>query len=178
LIVFSISCNQKKEPENDIQNSEEISSFLSLDDDLFEKPVITDYQDLPGTFWVEEVTDTTGQPLMYNPDGYIFLRDNMVLIVKTSFNRFSYDNNSPLFYKGTYSIIGISKSVNFHIQNDKLYIDYGNLQGILKDGFLFMGFDDTYWKYKLESSFSVLDKDGTPLKDIFNERVIERRKSD
>ena len=108
---------------------------------------ITSYENLPGTFWVIEDIMLHPFGIVYDPFAFIFLANNIVLIVRAR----------PLGKGGgyrqviLYSIVG---SREYSIVDNKLIIITDFIYGYLENTHLFFGSDNAgYARYRLERTF-------------------------
>jgi hypothetical protein len=113
---------------------------------------IIDFDSLPGTFWV---IDDSNHGYSASSYAYIFLKDNMVIVVTSIKNEAS--NIIPDEVKDVdfFSIDSIVSAVKYKVEQDKIII-FDKLSGYIQDTYLYFG-DTTYGfiKYKLYSTFPV-----------------------
>jgi len=162
LILTLTSCSSYlPQIENDISAEIEIQQSIDIIfyDQIMEsftqlqqerQQQIIDYENLPGTFWVIEdpVNDPFGNTL--EPNAYIFIGDNIVVIVRAR-PTMRADGFWPKV------LFSVAAPLRYNITDDKLIIIPGFLDGYLEDTYLFFGSSNFgYARYKLESTFSPL----------------------
>jgi hypothetical protein len=116
---------------------------------IIEQSEIKTYKDLECTYWTPE---REASDFEYN-EGYIFLPNNTILIVRIYFELIDIESNGTTEY-GMYSIYSIDNLYKYDIKDARLVVNIGIPIIILKDSYLYVTYDKKeYKKYRLENKF-------------------------
>jgi hypothetical protein len=137
--------------QDSINNNNVLEAIYQLGESkkIIEQSEIKTYKDLECTYWTpeREVSD-----FEYD-EGYVFLPNNTILIVRIYFELTGIESNGTAEY-GMYSIYSIDNLYKYDIENAKLVVNIGLPIIILKDSYLYVTYDKKeYRKYRLEHKF-------------------------
>jgi flagellar assembly factor FliW len=153
LIIFLL--NNTFAQENDRENYDDIIMIIEPIELEREKEriKIKSYDDLICTYWTREIdSNSVNFPL---GSGYIFLPDNLVLIVRTLFKPITTigDKSIPI---GIYNIINMDKLCSYKIIDGNIVLNLGKPIIYLDGGYLYISHDSETEKYRLEGKFEDL----------------------
>jgi hypothetical protein len=137
--------NMNYEQENELE-----MTYQSVESNRkIEQLKIQTFEDLECTYWTPEIEES-GSGFS---EGYIFLPNNTVLIVKIYFESMDADNNGDADHIW-YSIYSIDSLYSYDIRDEKLILSIGKPIIILRDSWLYITYNEKkYEKYRLENRF-------------------------
>jgi hypothetical protein len=116
---------------------------------IIEQLKIKTYKDLECTYWTPE---RNASDFEYG-EGYIFLPNNIILIVKIHFELTDMGSDG-ITECGMYNIYSIDNLYKYNVENEKLIVNIGIPIIILKGNHLYITYDEKeYKKYRLENKF-------------------------
>jgi hypothetical protein len=152
LIIFFInSLDGQENNVEDFENDDILKRSIYQSSEsvrALEEEKIKIYSDLECTYWAPETALIDD---LYTDEGYIFLPNNTVLIVKVIFYPMD-DTGTTL--KGHYNIYTIHDIYSYEILEEKLVVNTGIPIAFLLDHNLYISYDRiNYRKYRLEKKF-------------------------
>ncbi|GMO57637.1 MAG: hypothetical protein Ta2G_17440 [Termitinemataceae bacterium] len=162
LSFITNGCTQKHSDKDSVTDYEMYNFvFDSIEEDrIVLQDGIKNYKDLYGTFWVIEPSELSATEFNVHgllTKGYIFLSNNIVLIVYTSFNLTDLSDTKNRKNSSTrisYEINSIYISCKYEIKDDSVVFNFGNTTGYLKNTYLYISEDKKdYKKYRIENKF-------------------------
>jgi hypothetical protein len=115
---------------------------------------IKSYDDLVCTYWTREIDSSSINLLLGS--GYIFLPNNLILIVQTFFEpiKTTGNENIPI---GIYNIYAIDKLCTYKIIDGRIVLNLGMPIIYLDEGYLYILHNNETEKYRLEGKFENLE---------------------
>jgi len=116
---------------------------------------ILDYENLPGTFWIPDISLSDERlPMMFS-EGYAFLGNNILIIVYGDIYGSGSNPYADLFIRPHYNIMNIKYVLKYDFENGKIKIT-DKVFLYLEDTYLYSGNDDDgYERYILSDTFSI-----------------------